>query len=119
MTAAVAAFMAVSFNGVPADVVQAQVASGDLDLIEAQFGTHSAFAIVRRNGAAACIESVQGRGGALLARRIADVAREHGVLCNLWPMSESRARLARRVGFRATGKEHVSDNGVRHIEVSA
>ena len=106
LTAAAAAALASTFNGIPAGDIHARIVAGELALLEADMGDSRAYAIVSRQGELARIEALAGAGGMYLARRIVEAAHAHGLGCDAWVKSRAVARLASRIGARTTGECH-------------
>jgi len=104
LTAAAAATLASTFNGIPAGDIHARIVAGELALLEADMGSSRAYAIVSRQGELARIEALAGAGGMYLARRIVETAHANGLSCDAWVKSRALARLTSRIGARATGE---------------
>lgn len=109
--------MQVSFDGAPAQEIAARVTAGELALLCAEFQTGIAYAIVSMDENTACLEAVEGNGGAVLARMIVDLARKNDIACEAWVLCKARARLAARAKMYLTGNERESYSGRKQMQV--
>lgn len=111
--------MRISFDGMPVHEVACRVTADELAVLCAEFPEGMAYAILSMRDGSACIEALEGVNGTAFTRMIVDHARENGIPCEAWVLSQSRARLAARAGMTLTGATRDSYSGRQQLQVKS